>query len=352
MTEQQEQERGGDVFARYVDVMGDAPLLGYLVLYSVFDGTVSPEELARWFAELGLDTALLPAPIRADGAFETVTANTALSYEIPAGEPAGLLPGRGPAGQPGADKRTATLMVRRVRRDGQAIVCHVVREVRESAETRLDYTDGAAEVIFCRDTYRGAAPGAGTLRVYPNPSVVPPGEHEHLREMLTTLSDQFDRHSRYLTGDKIRAMLRAYIESLHAIRVRPTGGVYFVHHRHHAALDALRTLIQRFGAGSHLYRVPLPDQAELRDMVIEAFRTKARQDLQKLATDIAAAQATARQRGTRVSQKAIEALYRKFQALQADAGEHSTLLSADLDETAAAMQLVSIQLTGLLAQAG
>jgi hypothetical protein len=348
MTEQQEkeQEAGGDVFARYVDAMGDAPLLGYLVLYSVFDGTVSPAELAWWFAELGLDAGMLPGPIRADGAFETVTSNTTLSYDIPGPDPAGLLPGRDPA-----VPRTATLMVRKVRRDGQNIVCHVVREVRESAETRLDYTDGVADVTFCRDTYRGAAPGAGTLRVYPNPSAIPAEEHERLRQMLTTLSEQFDRHSHFLTGDKIRVMLRAYIESLHAIRVRPTGGVYFVHHRHHKALGALRTLIQRFGQGSHLYSVPLPDKAEMRDMVIESWRTKARQDLQKLATDIAAAQATARHRGTRVSQKAIEALYRKFQALQADAGEHSTLLSADLDETAAAMQLVSIQLTGLLAQA-
>jgi hypothetical protein len=43
-------------------------------------------------------------------------------------------------------------------------------------------------------------------------------------------------------------VLRTYIEDLNAIRVRPTGGVYFVHRRHAGTLAALRELVRRFGA--------------------------------------------------------------------------------------------------------
>jgi hypothetical protein len=41
-----------------------APLLGHLVLYSVFEGKVTPAQLAAWFRELFLDAAFLRAPVR------------------------------------------------------------------------------------------------------------------------------------------------------------------------------------------------------------------------------------------------------------------------------------------------
>jgi hypothetical protein len=56
--------------------------------------------------------------------------------------------------------------------------------------------------------------------------------------------------------------------------VRPTGGVYFVYRTHDATLSALRVLVSRFGEGSHLSRVPIPDQDEMREMVIAAFTTR------------------------------------------------------------------------------
>jgi hypothetical protein len=40
--------------------MEHAPLLGHLVLYSIFDGRVTRDDLARWFTELGLNPAFLP----------------------------------------------------------------------------------------------------------------------------------------------------------------------------------------------------------------------------------------------------------------------------------------------------
>jgi hypothetical protein len=56
--------------------------------------------------------------------------------------------------------------------------------------------------------------------------------------------------------------------------VRPTGGVYFVYRTHDATLSALRVLVSRFGEGSHLSRVPIPDQDEMREMVIASFTTR------------------------------------------------------------------------------
>jgi len=58
----------------------------------------------------------------------------------------------------------------------------------------------------------------------------------------------------------VGGVIRTYIENLNAIKVRPTGGVYFVH-RPPRTLGATRELASRFGAGSHLVRIPLPPAA-------------------------------------------------------------------------------------------
>lgn len=49
--------------AGYLEAMyaSGTPLLGHLVLYSVFEGEVTPGQLHLWFTQLGLDAAFLPA---------------------------------------------------------------------------------------------------------------------------------------------------------------------------------------------------------------------------------------------------------------------------------------------------
>jgi hypothetical protein len=149
-----------------------------------------------------------------------------------------------------------------------------------------------------------------------------------------------------LAADGVSRLARRHIEDFNAIRVRPTGGVYFVQRRHAGTLAALRELVRRFGAGSHLARVPLPDQEEMREMVITAFTTKSREDLDRLARDIAAAQ-----RDGDTAPAAIEALYKRFRDLQAATAEHAQLLNTSLDDTTTALKLVNVQLASLLARA-
>jgi hypothetical protein len=243
----------------------------------------------------------------------------------------------------------ATLMIRHVRRDRDQIVRHVVREVRDEAQTRLSYDTRLAECVFHRDTHPTAAHGAGALHLTPDHtaiSALPPGEQERVQAMLASLKAAYQRHCTHLSSDRLRGVLRTYIEDLNAIRVRPTGGVYFVHRRHATALAALRELVRRFGSGSHLARVPIPDQEEMREMVITAFTTKSREDLDRLARDIAAAQ-----RDGDTAPAAVEALHKRFRDLQAATGEHTQLLNTSLDDTTAALKLVNAQLASLLAQA-
>ncbi|MFF7995061.1 DUF6744 family protein [Kitasatospora xanthocidica] len=326
---------------------GDVPLLGHLVLYSVFDGAVTRDDLESWFAELGLDPDLLPPPLRPVDAYERITGPEGVRYTYPLDDPIAT-------GRDGSRRRrktselgrSAVLMVRPVRRDGDRIVRHIVREVRDEKKTRLHYDTHLGTVTFHRDN-NAATDGAGTLHIEPDHQAIaqlPDAEQATVHKMIASLTTSYQRRCTYLTGDKLRALVRRYVEDLSAIRVRPTGGVYFVHRQYSPALAALRELVARFGTGSHLVRVPLPDQEEMREMIINAFTTKAKDDLDRLAKDIAAAQHAGRTTD-------VKRLYDRFAALQKTTDEHAALLSTSLDDTTSALQLVKLQLGSLLATA-
>jgi hypothetical protein len=335
-----------DGLAGYLEAMEaeGTPLLGHLVLYSVFEGKVTPGQMELWFTELGLDKKFVPGAIRPVDAFEKVTgpSGVRVTYPIPLGQP------RPRRRRQDGQGREATLMIRHVRRDGDQIVRHLVREVRDEASVRLHYDTRLGECTFRRDPSPAAAPGAGALQVTPDHDAIrqlPAAEQDKVGEALAEIQAAYRRNCAYLTADRLRAVIRGYIEDLNAIRVRPTGGVYFVHRAHASTLAALRELVARFGAGSHLARVPLPDQDEMREMIISAFTTRAREDLDKLARDIAAAQRDG------ASEAAIGALHKRFRGLQASAAEHAELLNTSLDDTGAALKLVNAQLASLLARA-
>lgn len=323
------------------------PLLGYLVLYSVFEGEVTPAQMDLWFTELGLDKALAPGTIRPVDAFEKVTGPAGVRRSYPLDDPGGTAGRRRRNPQDGKG-REATLMIRHVRRDKDQIVRHLVREVRDEASVKLSYDVRLAECTFRRDQAPAAEPGAGALLVTPDHAAIrqlPSAEHDQVGKVLAEIQAAYKRNCAYLTADRLRAVLRNYVEALSAIRVRPTGGVYFVYRAHDGTLAALRELVSRFGAGSHLSRVPLPDQDEMREMIIAAFTTRTGEDLDKLARDIAAAQRDG------ASESAIAALHKRFTSLQRAAAEHSTLLNTSLDDTTAALMLVNVQLASLLARA-
>lgn len=341
---------GDAAFDSYAEALeaGETPLLGHLVLYSIFDGRVTPDRLEKWFGELGLDLAFLPGALRADAAFEKVTgpAGVRLAYPLddPTAEPR-------PKSRRKADAidRQATLMLRHVRRDRREIVRHVVREVRDEQETKLTYDSKLGEAIFRFDTAASSSPGDGALHVAPDNGAIgrlPEVEQGVVRDMLHEITTAYEHRRTFYSGDKLRAVIREYVEELGGIKVRPTGGVYFVHRQHANTLAALRTLVSRFGEGSHFVRIPIPDQDEMREMIITAFTTQARDELNQLATEIAAAQRDG------APEHVVAKLHRRFRDVQKATAEHSELLSTSLDDTTAALDLVKLQLGTLLATAG
>ncbi|MEU8310320.1 DUF6744 family protein [Actinomadura sp. NPDC048955] len=337
MTTSTQSTRVATGFAAYTRSFEDSgvPLLGHLVVYSVFENRITPDVLASWFAELELDTDFLPGPIRACDAFEKVTGRDGvrLTYELDNHSASA------------GSRRSATLMIRHVRRDDSGLVRHLVREVRDEARTQLDYDTHLAECLFRRAPSPHSPSGAGTLRIEPDHNriaTLPFREQDQVYTMLEKIDEVYRARCRYLTGDRLRTLVRSYVEHLDAVKVRDTGGVYFVHHGHADTLARLRQLVARMGSGSTLNRVPIPAQDEMREMIAEAFTRQAKDNLDRLARDIAKA------RESGASPKAIETLYRRFRSVQASAAQHSELLATTLTDTNTALETVKLQFGGLL----
>ena len=332
---------GFDDYVEALEAEG-APLLGHMVLYSVYSGEVTPGAIAGWFRELGLNDAYCPREISARDVYERVTGPSGVkrTYEI------GEQQTRRERRRDGAKGRRALLMIRHVSRDSSAIVRHLVREVRDEERVQLAYDAGLAVISFVRDQADGAAGTAGSLVIQPDLAAIaalPAQEQAAVREVLDEVRDAFERGRLFLSGDKLRAVVRAYIESFHPIRVRPSGGVYFIGAQHAKTLAALRELVAHFGHGSNLARVPLPDQEEMREMVISAFIARSKEELAKLADEI---------RKTKPGDTAVvQALHKRYTELAAQAAEHEQLLSGSIDDAQASMRLVQMQLASLLARA-
>lgn len=332
-----QQQAAADPLASYAAGIRDDAALGHLVVYSIFDGDVTPDALELWFTELGLDRALLPPAARPVDAYEKTTGELSASY--PVADPARARRKRE------AGEEVATLMVRPVAAGTERIIRHLVREVRDEGARTLNYETRLAEIVFERDLASDRAPGAGVMRVAPDAQAI--GrlaglERKRVLEVIEELGDRYRRRCTFVSGDRLRALIRRYVEDLKAVPIRPTGGVYFVGPEHAATLLALRRLVSRFGARSKFTRIPLPDEAEMREMIVAAWRERAAGELQRLSRDIAAARAGG------AGPKAVDALVKRFQALKAVAAEHSGLLSETLDETAGAMELAELQLKDLL----
>jgi len=89
----------------------------------------------------------------------------------------------------------------------------------------------------------------------------------------------------------------------------------------------------------------LPDRDEMRDMVISAFVTRSKEELDKLGAEIRQAQTAGADKAT------VQTLYKRFAELQAAAAEHEQLLSGSIDDAQASMRLVQLQLASLMARA-
>lgn len=355
----------GTGLAAYLSQMDAAgiPALGFVVWYTVHDAPVTRDDLVNWFRELGLDTDYLPNELRPVDAFERATGSTVrLTYRLDGSEPERLANGRRKRKPRGLRERAATLMVRPVSRTPQDVVRHVVRELRDEEQVALHYDPKMGEAVFLKDRSEGAGPGAGTFGVVPNESAIqalPESEQDRVREFIADIEESYRTNLAFIPGDRLRDLVRDYVvQVMNGTRLGDSGGPYFVDREHNAALEALRELVSRFNERaqirqpelkkkSSVRRIPLPDHGEMREMVEQEFTDRTREELDKLAVEIAVLR-----QAPEPDAALISTLHKRFLDLKGATERHSALLSTSLEDTQASLQTVNAQLAALMMGGG
>lgn len=228
---------------------------------------VTRDQLTQWFDECGLDKSFMPSAIRKVHAFRTACTETRRTYKLP------------------VEGESVELMIREVKFDAEIRVHHIMREHKDSRGERLSYTH-AATLKF----YRGSRNTKAQSSEYYKATILRGLSSLDIAQVEAMIRDFDERYTDLaanLHGQVIRSMLRKYLESLNAIKVRKSGGIYFVHTSKQETVDALEELVARLGDGCALVQTPLPDLPKQREMLSDAFQDEVEDDVRDLLGEIA-----------------------------------------------------------------
>ena len=136
-------------FKKFIKENGTLPadcVLGQLTWFTVQDAPYDADAMAKEFDRLALNSALLPAPLRADDAFEKATKRIEhFKYTVVGGH-------------------TAEVLIREVTRDARIIVRQLIREIKDSRGQVLVY-DKVGELVFYKGVIRVGVVDQSSARI-------------------------------------------------------------------------------------------------------------------------------------------------------------------------------------------
>jgi hypothetical protein len=271
-----------------------------------------------------LDPAFVPEPNRAVDAYKKATSEVDdYEYRLP-------------------NNTTAAVLVRDVVSNGEVIVRHLIREVRDQRRKRLDHGK-IGEAVFYRPSMQGkrVVPGSERFRLSVDKELLNKDERPAVQGLVDKVNASYARYHDYMDGMKVRAMVRDYVKHLNAVTIK--AGVYFVHVSRRDELQRLQELVSRLGHGCSMELIPLVDLDEQRDMVVDAFQTEAEKALQEVVRQIAHIRSTRKT----VTPDAYAKLKREYDSVIMRATEYTRTLNISQDRTAGAAEIALEQLAEL-----
>ena len=212
-------------------------ILGNLVWFSVSDMEILRDDLVKLAANVGLPEQYVPAPIRPSDAFRRATS-----------EIGGIL-------KAGEDM-TEVLMVREVLSAEDRIVRHVIKEVRDKKNVRLNYEQiGAIEFDRKWETMT-------TIAIT-----------DEANSALNKAKVLYSRYHDYFVGDHIRKLIKTALSDCQAVGVRPAGAVYFTPAYYEPTIKAMNSLVKSLpGSSVEMHYLPVVNADEQKQMLEEKLR--------------------------------------------------------------------------------
>jgi hypothetical protein len=291
-------------------------MLGALVWYSIHDAPVRRQQIVDGLTAAGLDAHFAPLPIHPADAFRRATAE-AEHRRLPL--PNGTF---------------MNFLMREVKHDGGSVVRHLVREVVDSANLRLDYQEIAQLTLDRRANTVTAAPMA----------VLTATEQHVLQDAV----DRYDLYLDHYQGRHLREVVLQVLRSCEPVSLRSSGGVYFVPQAHQATLHGLEHFVDALSPDSHLWAVTMVDDAKNRRIVAKSLEAEVDGAAERLIDGLRTVLAERAEVPPPYKVKAVEELQR----LRDLSTHYQTLLSERLDRVTAQLQVAGQAVQALLLEGG
>lgn len=167
--------------------------------------------------------------------------------------------------------------------------------------------------------------------------------------MKREIADYYTKETSNLTAYFVREYIRGLLEkNMYAIRVRPSGGVYFIHEQYAPVVDALEIAITNLGEkfGSSMHSLPLLDDSKQREMLRAAFENESVGEVDQLLGEVSAILKDDKQ----ISMNKYQQFAEVQDALVKKVADYSDLLDQALDLTGSRLELLRDVMWNLASQ--
>jgi hypothetical protein len=220
--------------------------------------------------------------------------------------------------------------------DAKQIWQTIVREAVDSEGHKLNYTE-LVRVTFTR--------ASDTIRF---DNVNPEDEEdEAANEIAEAIVGYFKDNLGILNAYTIREWLRRYLDKgLSSVRVRPSGGVYFVSEDSGPAIEALDRMFNGFGHAASFHYLPLLDDSKQREMLRVAFENESVGAIDEMIGDIAEILKS----GKQITSDKFADFKVEYNRLKSKTADYSELLEDKLSGTEVRLELMATMLIDLMSK--
>lgn len=211
---------------------------------------VTREQMKGWLEEAGIDPAIMTVEVYPVNVFRSSTTGMVDQYEI------GDTP--------------VKLIVREAGRSDTQVTRHVIRQWVDGAGVPRESKVADLQFIRPRRTAAGRVHGSEELRTSIDKRLSGV-DKESVAAFVKRCVVRYEVNLDLLPPHAMRAMIRNFLVGLGGVAVADSGGgAYLIAPEHRRQLAALRDIVRRSGQGCRLHFIPVVDEPELREMVLES----------------------------------------------------------------------------------
>ena len=299
------------------------PTLGNLIFYSLPDNTrITREQIEDLFTKHGIDRKHLLPEIVGSNAFKRATTKAGMEYKHP---------------HPIGNGQFEIFMIRDVRSDDLVVARHVVREVRDSANKRLDYsTIGSLEYDKVGKTMKS--------NIDPIYNKIAKAVDEQFKELII-----------HYEGSHIRSMLRTALMTTLPATIRASGGLYFVSKEHNELINGLENFVKDLkphGTGNfdpEFETIPVLDVEKQRKLIFDKYESQTSESVDGMLGEIAE---ILKDDKARVTKATLTKYANSLKSIKAGIGKYEGLLERDLEIANEKWNILQDQYMALMDKAG